>query len=73
MKKKIVDAFDIQSLDEEAPIITQLVNIFEQVNAGNIESNEKLMDWLVERFKNKVVDKVSIIIAKPKVQLQECV
>ena len=61
-----VDAFNSQNLDEYAQIINQLVNIVEQVNAGNIESNDKLMDWLARRFETKVVDKVSITITKQK-------
>ena len=36
-----------------------------------MESNEKLMDWLERRFETKVVEKVSITIAKKKVLQQE--
>ena len=63
LKCIFVDTFDIQNFDEEIPIITQLVHIFDQVNYGNMESNEKLIDWFVKRSKNKVVDKVTIAFA----------
>ena len=51
--------------------LPNFVNIVEQVNTGNIESNEKLMDFSAKIFENKVVEKVSITIVEKKVQLQE--
>ena len=59
-----VDAFDIQNVDEETPIIDQLVNIIDQVSAENFESNEKLIDWSTTRIETEVVDKVLVTITE---------
>lgn len=40
VKHIFVDAFDIKNVDEETPIIDQIVNIIYQVSAENFESNE---------------------------------
>lgn len=40
-------------------------------DAGSMASNEKLIDWSARKFKTKVVDKVSKIIAEKNVLLQE--
>lgn len=71
VKHIFVDAFDIHNFEKDTPIINQLINIVDKVNVGNIESNEKLMDWSTRRFETKIVDKVSITIVEQKVQLQE--
>ena len=36
-----------------------------------MESNEKIMNWSMRRFENKVLEKVSITILKKEVQLKE--
>ena len=67
VKDIFVEAFDVQNFDGQAPIISQLVNV------GDIETNEKLIDWSAKKFENKVVEKVSTTIVEQKFQLQECV
>lgn len=73
VKDIFVGAFDIQNFYGKAPIISQLVNIVDQINVEDIESNEKFMDWSTNKFENKVVDRFSTKIAEQNVQLQECV
>ena len=72
VKDIFVEAFDVQNFDGQAPIISQLVNV-EQINVGDIETNEKLIDWSAKKFENKVVENVSTTIVEQKFQLQECV
>lgn len=70
-KGYIVDAFEVKKIDGQAPIISHLVQIVEQINARDIESNEKLMACSRKKFENKIIEKISTTIAKHKVALQE--
>ena len=55
IKDIFVDDFDVQNSHGQAPIISQLVQIFEQVNFGDIEVNEKLMAWSSKKFENNIM------------------
>ena len=66
VKDIFVEAFDVQNFDGQVPIISELVNIVEKINVGDIETNKKLRDWFAKKFENKVVDKVSTTIVEKK-------
>lgn len=51
VKDIFVEAFDIKIIDKQALIISQLVNIVEQINSRDIEVNGKFMAWLANKFK----------------------
>lgn len=69
-KKDIfVDAFEIKNINEQTPIIDQLVHNFEKDNNDDLEANGKLMRWSEKKFETKVFERVSTEIAIKKVEL----
>lgn len=54
VKDICIDAFDIQGINEKAPLIHQLVHIFEKVNNDDIEANEKFLHWSKKKFEKEV-------------------
>ena len=50
IKDIFIDAFGLPALEEDKPIMEQLVNIVEQINDANLDSNVKLLEWSKMKF-----------------------
>ena len=54
-----MDTFSLQPLDAKRPILEQLLDIFDQVNNEDHDTNAKLMEWSEKKFQAKVNQKIS--------------
>lgn len=63
IKDIFIDAFDITDITKEKPTMEQLVQIVYNINTTNIETNKKLMEWLVRKYKTKFLEKMSSALA----------
>ena len=54
IKDIFMDAFSLQPPDETRPIIEQLLDIVDQVNNKDHDTNPKLMEWSQRKFQEKV-------------------
>lgn len=62
-KDIFLEAFDMENLDENSPIIAQLVHIVEKINKDDVDENKKLMEWSSRNVEKKFIEKVSTKIA----------
>ena len=54
IKDIFLDAFSLQPLDSNRPILEQLSHIVDQVNDEDLDTNVKLMEWTEKKFLSKV-------------------
>ena len=54
IKDIFMDAFSLQPPDGTRPIIEQLLDIVDQVNNEDHDTNTKLMEWSKKKFQGKV-------------------
>ena len=69
IKDIFVEYFDISNVNNDKPIIEQLVHIVDKVNTKDIEANTKLMAWIERKYHPKVMEKISSAIALRQVEL----
>lgn len=73
IKDIFLDPFVIDNLDENAPIVEYLIKIIDKINDPDVDANEKLMQWLKNKFEKKVMEKVAIEIVVRQVELSKLV
>ena len=59
IKEIFMDAFSLQPLDTNRPILEQLSHIVDQVNNEDVDTNVKLMEWSEKKFQSKVNQKIA--------------
>ena len=59
IKDIFLENFDVENLNEKAPIVPQLVQIIEKINGPNVDANENLMQWLETKFEKGVMEKLA--------------
>ena len=59
IKDIFMDVFNLQLLDITRSIIEQLLDIVDQVNNEDHDTNAKLMEWLEKKFQGKVNQKIA--------------
>ena len=59
IKYIFMDAFSLQPLDVNRPILEQLSDIVDQVNNEDHDTNAKLMEWSEKKFLGKVNQKIA--------------
>ena len=69
IKDIFLDAFSITPLDESKDIIDQLLNIVDQVQDADLDTNVKLLEWLERRLQSKVNEKIATEIALSQVEM----
>src|SRR5271155_2009099 len=73
IKEIFLDAFSLQTPDENKPILEQLTEIVEQVTNEDQETNVKLMEWSEKKFQGKVNEKIASEIALSQVELAKVI
>ena len=69
IKDIFLDAFSITSLDESKDIIDQLLDIVDQVQDPNLDTNVKLLEWSERRFHRKVNEKIATEIVLSQMEM----
>lgn len=59
-----MDAFGITNLDNQHPILDQLVYIVDKFQSKDIETNDILMSWSERIFEHKLLTKLSHELVK---------
>ena len=59
IKDIFMDAFSLQPLDSNKPILEQLYHIADQVNDEDLDTNAKLLEWSEKKFLSKVNQKIT--------------
>ena len=59
IKDIFMDAFSLQPLDSNKPILEQLSHIVDQVNDEDLYTNGKLLEWLEKKFLSKINQKIA--------------
>ena len=59
IKDIFMDAFNLKPLDQTRPIIEKLLDIVDQVNNEDHDTNTKLMEWSEQKFQGRVNQKIS--------------
>ena len=69
IKDIFVDAFGITDVNNQHSILDQLMYIIDKVQTDDIETNDKLMQWLEKKLEYKVLARVSREIANKQVDI----
>ena len=69
IKEIFLDAFSLQELSEEKPIIEKLVNIVDRIKDEYLDYNVKLLEWSEKNIHSKVLETISSVISLWQVDL----
>ena len=69
IKGIFLNAFTIDDITRDKPIIEKLVHIVDKVNTVDNESNTKLIMWLAKKYHSKDLEKMSSAISLKQVEL----
>ena len=64
-----MDAFSLQPLDTNMPILEQLSHIVDQINDEDLDTNAKLLEWSEKKFLSKVNQNIANNITLGQVEL----